>query len=306
MRYTGFLDLKKRAGQIPKRTVAVAAAGDEEVLRSSSEAEREGIADFILVGDSARIRALADSEGLDLITKNAWTVIHEPDEAAAALLAAELVRNGEADVLMKGLVNSSVFLKAVLDDRRGLRGEKNLSHLAAFEIPGQPKLAFYTDGGMNPFPDYQLKKQILLNGLEALARLGIDEPKAAVLTANETVSPRMPSTMDAAELTEAWKRGEFPPCILEGPVALDVALSREAAAHKGIESRISGDTDLFLVPNIEAGNLIGKSLVYYAGAKMAGAILGGRKPVVLTSRSENAEGKLNSILLACLLSEPER
>lgn len=276
---------------------------DGEVLRTAAEARCEEIADFILVGDQNRIKALAEKEGLDL--ESAGTVVHEPNEAGAALLAAELVRNGKADVLMKGFVNSSVFLKAVLDEKRGLRGEQSLSHLAAFEIPGQSKLAFYTDGGMNPFPDYGLKRQILLNGLEALKRLGIYEPRVAVLTANETVNPKMPATVDAAELTEAWKRGEFPPCIVEGPVALDVALSREAALHKGIESRISGDTDLFVVPNIEAGNLIGKSLVYYAGAKMAGVVLGGRRPVVLTSRAENAEGKLNSIILACLLAEPE-
>lgn len=300
MNNTGFLDLKKRAENFPKRRVAVAAAGDEEVIRTAAEAEKAGIADFILVGDQARVRELAQEAGLKVGDEGA-AVIHEPDDTAAALLAAELVRNGEADVLMKGLVNSSIFLKAVLDEKRGLRGEKTLSHFAAFEIPGQPKLAFYTDGGMNPFPDYGMKKQILINGLEALHKLGIDEPKTAVLTANETVTPKMPSTVDAAELVEAWKRGELPPCILEGPMALDVALSREAAAHKGIESQISGDTDLFLVPNIEAGNLIGKSLIYYAGAKMAGVILGGRRPIVMTSRSENAEGKLNSILLACLL-----
>ncbi|MEL7657108.1 MAG: phosphate acyltransferase [Bacillota bacterium] len=284
--------------EIDKRIIAVAVAQDKEVILTAAEAYQAGIADFILVGDQEKIKEIAE----DIDRSFEFNVIDEKDENEASLLAAELVRKGEADVLMKGLVNSSVFLKAVLNEERGLRSGKSLSHLAAFEIPGQPKLAFYTDGGMNTFPDYEMKKNIVTNALEALKKLGIEVPKVAVLTANETVNPKMPSTVDAAKLTEAGEAGELPPCMIEGPVALDIALSREAAAHKKIESKISGDVDLFIVPNIEAGNMIGKTLIYCANAKMAGVILGGRKPIVMTSRAENAEGKMNSIILACLLS----
>ena len=298
MKYENFDALKRRMGEIDKKTIAVAAAQDKEVIITAAQACKEGISNFILVGDQSKIMELAESAETDFVFK----VVHEKDEKEASLIAAELVKNGEADVLMKGLVNSSVFLKAVLDEERGLRSGKILSHLAAFEIPGQPKLAFYTDGGMNTFPDYEMKKNIVANSLEALIKLGIEQPKVAVLAANEIVNPKMPSTVDGAKLVEAVEKGQLPPCILEGPVALDVALSTEAAMHKRIESKISGDVDLFVVPNIEAGNLVGKALIYCANAKMAGVILGGSKPIVLTSRAENAEGKMNSLLLACLLS----
>ena len=155
---------------------------------------------------------------------------------------------------------------------------------------------------MITYPDFEAKKEILLNALGALAKLGIVLPKVAALAANEKVSEKMPSTVDARRLVELAEEGALPPCEIEGPIAMDVALSSEAAAHKGIESAISGDTDLFVVPNIEAGNMVGKTLMYCAGAKMAGVVLGGTRPIVMTSRAENAEGKLNSILLASLIS----
>ena len=297
MRYEKFDDLKKCMSGVAKKTIAVAVAHDKEVILTAVEACKQGIADFILVGDKEKIMGIIGTVESDF----EFNVIDEKDENEASLIAVGLVRNGKADVLMKGLVNSSIFLKTVLDEERGLRNGKILSHLAAFEIPGQPKLAFYTDGGMNTFPDYEMKKYIVINALEALIKLGIEEPKVAVLTANESVNPKIPSTVDATKLDDAGKAGELPSCIIEGPVALDVALSREAAEHKKIESQISGDVDLFVVPNIEAGNMIGKTLIYCANAKMAGVILGGKNPIVMTSRAENAEGKMNSIILACLM-----
>ena len=298
MNYNGFEALRKKAAQMPPKIIAVAAAHDEEIIITVAEAYKKGIADFILVGDEKRIAELAQKSEV----KFDFAVIDERDEKEAALKAAELVRTGKADVLMKGLLNSSVFLKAVLDENRGLKTGKLLSHLAAFEIPTCAKLAFHTDGGMNTFPNLESKKQILANALAALNKLGIVEPKVAVLAANELVSEKMPSTVDAAALVAAVQRGELPSCRIEGPVAMDVALSKEAARHKGIASKISGEVDLFVMPNIEAGNMVGKTLLYAAGAKMAGVILGGTKPVVMTSRAENAEGKLNSILLASLVS----
>ena len=296
--YKNYEALRERAASTGRKCVAVAAAADKEVLRTAAAAMAEGIADFILVGDAAEIVELERECGIT----DALPIIDEPDERLAALAAAKLVRDGEADILMKGMVNSSVFLKAVLDETRGLRSGHKLSHLAAFEIPNTEKLVFHTDGGMNTYPDLSEKKEIVTNAVEALQRLGIARPKVAVLAANEIVSDKMPATVDAARLVEMERTGELPECEIEGPVALDVALSQEAAEHKGIRSRISGEVDLFVVPNIEAGNMVGKTLMYCAGAKMAGVVLGALKPVVLTSRAENASGKLNSILLAASLA----
>ena len=290
-----FEEVIERTRQLGGKSLAVAAAGDREVLEAVRLAGEQGVARGILVGDREAIRPLAEELGLGDLR-----VIHEPDPAASAVRAAELVRVGEAQVLLKGMVNSSDFMRGVLHPEKGLRTGRLLSHLAAFQIPGEGKLVFHSDGGINIAPDLEAKKGILAN---ALAALGYHAPKVAVITANEQVNPKMPATVDAAALVEAWKAGAFRvPCVVEGPIALDVALSPEAARHKGIESAVSGDVDLFLMPNIEAGNVAGKSLLHYARAQMAGLVLGAAAPVVLTSRSETAEGKLYSIALACLAS----
>ena len=295
--FGSFSDILSICRKLGKVTISVAAAQDEDVLGAVLAAQREGIADAVLVGDGPRIEALARQVGVSPLE-----ILHEPDEAKAALRAAALVRDGRANALMKGLVNTSDFLRAVLDPESGLKNGTLLSHLAAFELPGHSKLMFHSDGGINISPGLEEKKDILLNAVRALSRIGIREPKVAILSANEQVNPKMPSTTDARALVEMRERGEIPAGILEGPIALDVAVSRKAAKHKGIVSRISGDVDLFLVPNIEAGNLLGKALVYYANAKMAGLVLGAACPIVLTSRSESAEGKLYSIALASLIA----
>ncbi len=279
--------------------IAVAAAEDKEVLETIKQVYELQLAEAVLVGDEAKIRALKQEIGFS----HEVEIIDAKDEKEAALSATKCVHDGKANILMKGLVNSSIFLKAVLNDEIGLRTGKLLSHLAVFEIPGFQKLAYYTDGGMNTFPDFDAKKQILCNGIEALHALGNPCPKVALLTANEVVNPKMPATVDAANLAALAAEGSLPEAIVEGPIALDVALSKEAAHHKNIQSRISGETDLFIVPNIEAGNMVGKALMYCAGAKMAGIILGATNPIVMTSRAENAEGKLNSLALACIMQK---
>ncbi len=283
----------KRPGQM---TISVAAAQDKDVLQAVKLAQDNGLASPLLVGDATVIRPLLAEVGLPADTP----VVDEKDMTAAALTAVSLVSKGEAQVVMKGLINTSDFLKAVLSPEVGLRTGRLLSHLAAFEVPGEPKLVFQTDGGMNIAPTLAEKKDILVNAMLVLRSLGIERPNVAVLTANEQVNPKMPATVDAKALADMAAAGELPPGIVEGPIALDVALSPEAARHKGLTSRISGQVDLFLMPNIETGNAMGKSLLYYAKAKMAGIVLGARNPVVLTSRSETPEGKLYSIALACL------
>lgn len=277
--------------------VSVAAGHDREVLEAIREAHAQGLVSANLVGDEALIRPLCNELGLERGVR----IIHEPDADKAALIASEQVRNGESQILMKGLINSSNFLRAALHPEKGLRSGRILCHFAAFEIPGEKKLAFHVDGGMNIAPTLAEKKEILMNAIEVLHNMGVDKPNVAVLAANEQVNPQMPATLDAQVLSEMWKNGELPPCTLEGPIAMDVAASAEAARHKGIESRIAGNVDIFLVPNIEAGNMVGKTLVMYAKARIAGAIIGGTHPIVMVSRSDNAEAKLNSIALASLM-----
>jgi phosphate butyryltransferase len=291
-------DLVASCKKLGVMTLSVAAAQDADVLAAVRAAEEEGLVTAVLVGDERKIRPLAEAAGM----RNP-AIVHELDEDKAALHAAALVRDGKADALMKGLINTSDFLHAVLAPESDLRTGKLLSHFAAFEIPGTPKLQFHTDGGIAIAPNLADKKAILLNALEALSRLGITNPKIALLSANEKATAKMPSSTDAEALVAMRASGEIPAGILEGPIAFDVAVSRKAAEHKGIASRISGDVDLFLMPNIEAGNILGKALLYYGNAKLAGVVLGARCPIVLTSRSETAEGKLHSIALACLIAK---
>ena len=293
-----YQEIKERLVGGPKRTVAIAAAADAEVIEAAGRMIAEGFAEPILVGDSEKIKALAGAAGLDL---PGLRIVDEPDDASAALLAASLVRSGEADALMKGLVNTSDFLRGVLDKERGIRGEGILSHMAAFETPGYPRLIIQTDGGMNLYPALEEKVKILVNAVGALHKLGVGCPNVAALSANEAVNPKVASSVDADALAKMNAEGGITGCYVEGPIALDVALSAEAARHKRIESRIAGETDIFLVPNIDAGNIMGKTLVCLAGAKMAGVVLGAKAPIVLVSRSDNAESKLNSLALACAL-----
>lgn len=293
-----FKALVERALSLGRKTIAIGAADDAEVIEAVRDAAALGLADAILVGDRASILAKAGEAGLPASAR----VVDIADRTAAALEAARLVRSGEADLLVKGALNTSDFLRAALDKEKGLRAGGLLSHFAAFEIPGEPKLVFASDGGMVVAPELEEKRQIIKNAVGALHRLGIAEPKVAVLTANEQVNPKVKATVDAAALVEDWKAGAFPSCIVEGPIAFDVATSAEAAKRKGLESRIAGDTDLFIVPSIEAGNIMGKILMRYARARMAGVVLGALRPIVLVSRADDAAAKVHSLAMACLAS----
>lgn len=293
-----FSEILEKAKKLGRTTVSVAVAQDMDILMAVKAAYDEGIADAILIGDAALIKPLSEKAELP----ENICIIDEPDADKAALKAVSLVREGKASILAKGLINTSNFLRAALNEECGLRSGKILSHLTAYEIPGEKKLLFQSDGGVNIAPNLEQKKAILINSLDALRALGIDMPKVAVLTANEQVNPKMPATVDAKALVDMAQAGELPPCIIEGPIAMDVAACREAAEHKGIKSKVSGDADFYLVPNIESGNLVGKALVCYAKAKIGGVILGATHPMVLVSRSDSAEAKLYSIALACLIT----
>jgi phosphate butyryltransferase len=280
---------------IPRRKAVVAAAQDEHTLEAVTRAAREGFIDYILVGNKAGILDMGKKLGAAI---PADAVVDAPDETEAAEKAVALIRQGRGDFLMKGKLETAVLMRAVVNKDRGIRGEGDMSHVAIFELPVYHKLIFITDGGMIPYPSLDQKKTILRNALGLLGVLGYDKPKAAVLAATETVNKRMPETADAAALKELGGKGEFGGCLIEGPVSLDLAFSREAAAIKGYSSPVTGDVDLLLAPNIAAGNLIGKSFLFAGRAKMAGCVVGAAVPVVLTSRGASAEEKHLSILLS--------
>lgn len=282
----------------PKR-VAVAVAQDDAIMEAVQGAREQKIAEFILVGDKGKITETASKLGVSL---DDVQIIHEPDERKAAYRAVALVSGGQADVLMKGLINTADLLRAVLDKEVGLRTGRVLSHTAVYELPGFDRLLMVTDGGMNIAPSLQQKADIIQNSIDLAKVLGISPAKVAVLAAVEVINPDMPATLEAAALTKMADRGQIKGAIVDGPLALDNAISPEAANHKGIKSPVGGKADILVTPDIVAGNILGKSLVYIAKGKIAGLVLGAAKPVVVTSRADTYEAKLMSIALGALLS----
>lgn len=298
--YSKFDDIVKAAlERRPQRTIAIAAAADEKMIQVAKAVTDIGLCRVIMVGDREQIEALAaEAElGADKIE-----LLDEKDPEKLGLSAVELVSSGRADIFVKGKMNTSDFLRAVLNRERGLRTGRQLNVLTCYEVPGEKKLFFISDGGMTIAPGLEDKVEILKNAVPVLHRMGIDEPRVAILAANEKASPKMPATMDAAALCEMAGRGQLPRAVYEGPIAFDVAMNPEAAREKKIESRVSGDVDLFLVPNIETGNCLGKAIGYFGKGQTAGIVVGAKKPVVMSSRAASVTGKLSSIawaILAC-------
>lgn len=291
--------LREAAKEQGTRCLAVACAQDDHVLLAVEDARRLGIADAVLVGDEAQIRRVAAENGIDPAN---YRIIDEPDKVASCRTAVSLVRNGEADAVMKGIVDTAVILKAVLDKENGLRDAKVLSHVALFEVPGFDRLLLLTDAAMNIAPDLEAKKEILRNAVKVAHAIGNENPVVACLCAVEKINPKMPATLDAAALVEAAQAGELAGCTVVGPLALDNAVSVEAAKHKGIADPNAGRADVLLVPNIETGNVFYKSLVFLAHANNAGLIVGAKAPVIVTSRADSEQTKLNSIALALALA----
>lgn len=277
------------------RRIAVAAAQDAEVLTAVRRAADLGIVKPILVGEEAGIQAIAGERGISLA---GMEIIDEPDKTEACRKAVKLVHDGDADVVMKGIVDTSVILKAVLDKDMGLRESPVLSHVALFGVEGFDRLLYITDAAMCIVPDVEQKTHIIDNAVKVAHALGNENPIVACLCAVEKINPKMQATLDAAELVERNKRGEIAGCTVCGPLALDNAVSEEAARHKGITDPSAGKADILLVPYIEAGNIFYKSLTYMAKAQTAGMIVGARAPVVVTSRADSDETKLHSIALA--------
>ncbi|MCU7755097.1 phosphate butyryltransferase [Bacillus cereus] len=280
----------------PKKTVAVAVAEDHEVIEAVAKAIKLQLAQFRLYGNQEKMMGMLQEHGLQ--TSEHVEVIAAMSSAEAAELSVKAVRNGEADVLMKGNIPTANILKAVLNKEWGLRKGSVLSHVAAFEVQNYDRLIFVTDAAMNIAPDVTQKAAIIQNTVEVAQAIGIDLPKVAPIAAVEVVNPAMQATIDAAMLTQMNRRGQIKDCIVDGPLALDNAVSQIAAEHKGIVSDVAGKADILLVPTIEAGNVLYKSLVYFADAKVGAMIAGAKAPIVLTSRADSAETKVYSLALA--------
>lgn len=294
-----FDEIVKYARESGPKTIAVAVAQDEEVLNAVKDAKDLGLADAILVGDKEEIAKAAERCGIDIET---FEVIDEKDKTEACKKAVNLISEGKADIVMKGLVDTSIILKAVLAEEAGLRTGNVLSHVAVFEVKDYDRLFIVTDAAMNIAPDLQQKKQIIENAVKVAHAMGNENPKVAVLAAVEKVNPKMQATLDAEALVEMNKKGEIKGCMVGGPFALDNAVSVEAAKHKGIDHPVAGHADILMVPQIEAGNMLYKSMVFFAKAQNAGIVVGAKVPIVLTSRADSHIAKLNSIALGVLLA----
>lgn len=296
-----FDDIIAKVKECGKKTVAVSVAQDEAVLEAVKAAKKQGIADAILVGDEAKIREIAASIDMDL---SEFEIIDEPDMVAASLKAVKLAHDGKADMYMKGLIDSKNFLKSILDKEVGLRTGGPLSHVCVFEIPGIDRLLFLTDVAFMTYPTLEEKVHIIENTIPVCKACGVDVPKVAPLAAVEVVNPKMPVTVEAAELTRMCNEGEIKDCIVDGPLSLDLAIDPEAAKHKGATDRkIQGDADVLLFPDIHAGNLVYKAIVHMVEVKNGCILTGTKVPAILTSRSDTFETKLNSIALAAVVAE---
>ena len=294
-----FEELISKANQKTLKKVSVSNAQDEPVLQAVKAAKEQNIATAILVGDEAKIREIAASIDMDLTD---FEIINEPDTEAAALKAVELVHNGKADILLKGLLETKTFLKSVLNKEVGLRTGKMLSHVCVFEIEGINRLLFFTDVAFNTYPTLADKVNIINNAVEVAHACGIECPKVAPLCAVETVNLKMQPTVDADNLTKMYEGGDFKGCQIYGPLSMDLAIDPEAAVHKGVTNPVAGHADILLFPNIDAGNITYKILVRTAKVKIGNVLVGTSAPVVLTSRSDDFQTKLNSIALATVIA----
>ena len=292
-------DLVEAAIEMGPARIAVAAGHDPDVIESLQLAREMGLAEAVLVGDREKIEPMAAAAGLHLDPEH---LIHQPDESAAARQAIGLVRDGAADLLMKGKINTSVLIRAVLNREKGLRTGRQLSQVIVFQVPGIDRLMIMTDAAINLAPELAQKAEICRNAIHVAHALGIEEPNVALLCALEFVNPAMPATVDAAALTMMNRRGQLKGGYVEGPIALDVPMSRFAADRKGIETPLVENTDVFIAPDIEAANILYRAILYMAGGESGGIVVGARVPLILLSRAETPETKIRSIAIGRLVA----
>lgn len=300
-----FDEILSKVKSADRKKLSVASAADEPVLEAVDAARKAGIVDPILVGDQAKIEEIARTLQIDL---SGCEIINEPDTDLAARRAVQIVHDGDADIYMKGQLETKAFLKSVLDKEVGLRTGRPLSHVCVFEIEGVNRLLFLTDVAFMPYPTLEDKKVIIEYTVNVARACGIECPKVAPLAAVEVVNEKMPVTVEAAELTRLCEAGEIKNCIVDGPLSMDLAIDPEAAKHKAGASdrKIVGDADILLFPDIHAGNLVYKTIVRMSKCKNGNILTGTKSPVILTSRSDTVEVKLNSIALAAVVAEDQK
>lgn len=288
-------ELLEKAKQAGRKNLVVVGAEDAEAVEATLMAKKEGLVGRIfLVGNAQKLKSYENLSDIE--------VVDSCDEVDASEKGVKLVSSKKADVLVKGLVKTSVLLKAVLNKEWGLRGSGLLTHIVAVEVPALDRVVFVSDGGIVIKPSLEEKVKLINNAVEVMRRLGYETPKVALICAVETVNPAMPETVEAAILAKMNQRGEIKNCVVDGPLGLDNALDLRAAEVKGVKSPVAGRADLLIVPDIHSGNFLGKSAIYFAGGRIAGMVIGSKAPIVLVSRADTAESKLLSIAMACATS----
>ncbi|MBP7073450.1 MAG: bifunctional enoyl-CoA hydratase/phosphate acetyltransferase [Clostridia bacterium] len=294
-----FKELLETAKSQKMMKIVVAAAQDEDVIKAVSQAKEIGIAEPVLVGDKAKIVSIMYELG---IPSGEFEIMDEPDLIQAARKSVKLVREGKGDFLMKGILQTADIMRAVLDKEEGLRTDNLISHVMVYEVPSYNKLLYLTDGGMNVAPDLSQKVQILENAVKVCKAMKMGKIYVSCIAGAETVNPKIPATVDAKAIEDMKDKWEEQGVVVQGPVALDLAISSEACAHKGFKGEGGGKADILLVPYYEVGNAMGKAMTYFAGAKSAGVIMGAKVPIVLVSRADSSESKLLSIALGSVIA----
>lgn len=301
MVYTNFNELVNKVKNFKdKRKMVIAVAGEVHTLEAAFHAKKEGIVDLVLVGDKSKILEILTDLNEAISEENIYDI---KDEKEACEFSVKLIKEKKANFLMKGFVDTAIILKAVVDKEKGLGKGGVMSHFTMFDVPTYHKILVPVDGGMVTYPTLEQKISIIENTVNTLISMGYENPKVGVLACVEKVNPKMPETVEAAELARLNKEGIIKNCIVDGPISYDCAIDKEIANFKGYKSEIAGDVDVLIAPNIHAGNIMGKMLTCTVKAKMAGFIVGAECPIVLTSRGSSAEEKYLSIVAAALASK---
>ena len=288
------------ARRVGPARIAVAAAHDPEVLKAVEQAQHEGIVDATLIGDWGAIEAYAAQLEVDL---KGIVVIHQPDPHLAARHAVGLARQGQADVVVKGQIKTSDLLGVALNREVGIRGRRLLSHVALFDLPGMDRLIYLSDSGVVVYPDVYQKLEIINNVVEVAHLFGLETPRVAILAASDTVHPKIPASIDALALSKMAEQGWVQGATVDGPLGLEVAISPRAAQLEESRSPIAGLADVLIVPNVEAGNIVAKGLLYFAKARMAGLVVGALTPIIISSRADSAETRYLSLAMAAVMAK---
>ncbi|WP_431320237.1 phosphate acetyltransferase [Rhizobium sp. YTU87027] len=302
-RHQKYERLIAKAKQVPQMRTVVAHPCDETSLRGAVEAAEVGLMRPILVGPAEKVRAVAQSHNLDI---SPFELVDVPHSDAAAARAVEIIREGGADLLMKGSLHTDELMRAVTSSTTGLRTARRISHVFVMDVPHYAETLLITDAAINIAPDLDAKRDIIQNAIDLFTQVGLGVPRVAILSAVETVTSKIPSTIDAAALCKMAERGQITGGILDGPLAFDNAIDPEAARIKGIQSPVAGHAQILVVPNLEAGNMLAKNLTFLARADAAGVVLGARVPIILTSRADSVRARLASCAVAVLLADARR